>query len=45
VPEVLARYRVHGASMLKTQTELRANKEALVADLRRRHPWCRVVAG
>ena len=45
VPEVLARYRVHGASMLKTQTEIRANKEALVADLRRRHPWCRVMAG
>lgn len=45
VPERLGLYRVHEASMLRTATDLQRNKEMLVDDLRRRHPWTRVVAG
>ncbi len=44
VPERLGRYRVHEASMLRTSTDLQRNKKMLVDDLRRRHPWSRVVA-
>ncbi len=39
VPDVLADYRVHGGSMLHTTTEKRENREALAADMQRRHPW------
>jgi GT2 family glycosyltransferase/glycosyltransferase involved in cell wall biosynthesis len=39
VPEILADYRVHRASMLHTMTEIRHHKNDLVADLKRRHPW------
>ena len=39
VPDVLAEYRVHGGSMLHTTTEKRENREALAADMQRRHPW------
>lgn len=45
VPERLGRYRVHEGSMLRTSTDLQRNKEMLVEDLRRRHPWSRVVSG
>lgn len=39
LPEVLALYRVHGASMLKTVTDIDANKRRLIAEMRARHPW------
>ncbi len=39
VPEILADYRVHNASMLHTQTEIADNKRTLIADLTTRHPW------
>jgi GT2 family glycosyltransferase/glycosyltransferase involved in cell wall biosynthesis len=39
VGEVLADYRVHEHSMLHTVTERRDNRDSLVADLMRRHPW------
>jgi SAM-dependent methyltransferase/glycosyltransferase involved in cell wall biosynthesis len=37
--EVLALYRVHNASMLKTVTDIDANKRRLIAEMRERHPW------
>jgi glycosyltransferase involved in cell wall biosynthesis len=39
VPEVLADYRVHRASMLHTMTEVHDHKRDLVAELTARHPW------
>ena len=39
VPEILADYRVHAASMLHTTTEVQDHKNDLVRDLKRRHPW------
>ena len=39
VPDVLADYRVHRASMLHTETEVHDHKRILVADLTARHPW------
>ncbi len=39
VQDVIARYRVHGSSMLRTITELPANKPLVVMDLNNRHPW------
>jgi glycosyltransferase involved in cell wall biosynthesis len=39
VPEILADYRVHRASMLHTTTEVHDHKRDLVADLTARHPW------
>jgi glycosyltransferase involved in cell wall biosynthesis len=39
VPEVLAEYRVHAGSMLRTSTDLADNKRSLIADMRARHPW------
>ena len=39
LPEVLADYRVHAASMLHTTTEIQDHKNDLVRDLKRRHPW------
>jgi hypothetical protein len=42
VPELLAEYRVHGRSMLRTQTDLLQNKLDLIVDMERRHPWLRL---
>jgi hypothetical protein len=42
VPELLAEYRVHGRSMLRTQTNLLQNKLDLIEDMERRHPWLRL---
>ncbi|MFO1126867.1 MAG: glycosyltransferase [Rhodospirillales bacterium] len=39
VPEVTARYRVHGQSMLKTVTDVLANRERVTAEVTARHPW------
>jgi SAM-dependent methyltransferase/glycosyltransferase involved in cell wall biosynthesis len=39
LPEVLALYRVHEGSMLKTVTDIDANKHRLIAEMRARHPW------
>ncbi|MDB5446430.1 MAG: adhesin [Phenylobacterium sp.] len=42
VPEYVADYRVHGASMLRTETELVRNKLRLIEDIERRHSWLRI---
>jgi SAM-dependent methyltransferase len=42
VSEVLAEYRVHAGSMLRSQTDIENNKRRLVANMQRRHPWLRV---
>jgi glycosyltransferase involved in cell wall biosynthesis len=42
VREILADYRVHRASMLHRQTDVRENKEMVAADLEHRHPWLRI---
>jgi glycosyltransferase involved in cell wall biosynthesis/SAM-dependent methyltransferase len=42
VPEYLADYRVHGASMLRTETDAVRNKLHLIDDMERRHPWLRI---
>ena len=42
VPEILADYRVHGASMLHTQTDTRENKEKVISELERRHSWLKI---
>ena len=39
VPEVIARYRVHGSSMLRTLTDLPENRRRVAQDLTIRHPW------
>jgi GT2 family glycosyltransferase len=39
VPDVLAEYRVHGASMLHRATDTAANKPKVVAELESRHAW------
>jgi glycosyltransferase involved in cell wall biosynthesis len=39
VPQVLAEYRVHARSMLRTLTDERANKLRVIDELERRHPW------
>jgi len=39
VAEILAMYRVHAGSMLRTETDLARNKQELLADMRTRHPW------
>jgi hypothetical protein len=39
VPELLARYRTHGTSMLNTTTRQRTRAEQLIAEMTRRHPW------
>ena len=39
VPEILARYRVHGASMLQTVTHAPNNVDMLKKEIRQRHPW------
>jgi glycosyltransferase involved in cell wall biosynthesis len=42
VPEYVADYRVHGASMLRTETDAVRNKLQLIDDIERRHPWLRI---
>jgi glycosyltransferase involved in cell wall biosynthesis len=39
VPEILARYRVHGTSMLATETNRAENAARVRAEMRERHPW------
>ncbi len=39
VPEILARYRVHGSSMLRTETDKAGNNEGLRGHMMERHPW------
>jgi hypothetical protein len=39
VPQVTARYRVHGKSMLRTCTNLAVTKARVLADITARHPW------
>ena len=39
VPEILAEYRMHDASMLRTVTETRENKHKVVGQLEARHAW------
>jgi len=39
VPEILALYRVHDGSMLRTVTDIEQNKQRLIANMRARHPW------
>ncbi len=41
-PEILAEYRVHKKSMLRTATDIAGNRDKLADDLRRRHPWLRI---
>ena len=43
VPEVLAEYRVHKQSMLKTQTDQHENKLRLVRDLNAGHNWLSIL--
>jgi len=44
IDDVLAGYRVHKASMLRTITEITGNKKRLLTDIQRRHPWLAVEA-
>ena len=44
VAEVLAEYRVHRGSMLRSETDLENNKRLLIANIQERHPWLRVEA-
>ncbi len=39
VQEVLADYRAHEQSMLHTSTDVKNNKIALIADMKKRHAW------
>lgn len=39
VPELLARYRTHGGSMLNTTTRRRERAAALIAEMTAHHPW------
>jgi GT2 family glycosyltransferase len=39
VPEILARYRVHGTSMLATETNRTENAKRVRSEMRERHPW------
>ena len=42
VPEILARYRVHPSSMLRTITDARFNATKMLRAMKRMHPWIRV---
>jgi hypothetical protein len=42
VPEVLAKYRAHGQSLSRRQTDVRENKARLMEELERRHPQLRL---
>ena len=44
VPEALAEYRVHGASMIDSTMETDGTKERMVAFVEARHPWLDVLA-
>jgi glycosyltransferase involved in cell wall biosynthesis len=39
---VLAEYRVHGNSMLRTMTDIARNKQMLIDEVQARHPWLAV---
>jgi glycosyltransferase involved in cell wall biosynthesis len=39
VPEILARYRQHGSSMLRTETNVNRNIATLHTFMQERHPW------
>jgi glycosyltransferase involved in cell wall biosynthesis len=43
VPEILADYRVHPKSMLRTRTDDLTNKFRLIADMERRHTWLHIL--
>jgi glycosyltransferase involved in cell wall biosynthesis len=45
IPDVLADYRFHGSSMLRTLTEIPANKRQVVKTLESRHPWLSIMPG
>ena len=42
VPELLARYRVHGGSMLNTVTRRKLNASRVISEMKQRHPWLRL---
>jgi glycosyltransferase involved in cell wall biosynthesis len=42
VPEILARYRVHGTSMLHTDTRRIERVNLLIAEMLERHPWLNI---
>lgn len=44
VPEILARYRVHASSMLRTTTHQQRNFQRLMADMTHRHPWLNLLS-
>jgi len=39
VPEILARYRMHARSMLRTETDVEANRRRVRREMLDRHPW------
>ncbi|HEY6433888.1 MAG TPA: glycosyltransferase [Acetobacteraceae bacterium] len=43
VAEVLAEYRVHGQSMLRTSTDILAHKQFVIRQLEQRHPWLTIL--
>lgn len=43
VADILAEYRVHDSSMLRTATDKSANKSALIAWMEEEHPWLDLV--
>ena len=45
VPEILARYRVHGSSMLRTETDRPEGNSRLRAEMMERHPWLSLIHG
>jgi glycosyltransferase involved in cell wall biosynthesis len=42
VPQILAKYRAHGRSMLINSTDVPHNKLVLMKELEQRHPWIRL---
>ena len=42
VPEILARYRTHGTSMLNTTTRREDRAALLISEMRARHPWLEI---
>ena len=39
IPEVLARYRLHSESMLRTETDKNSNDQRIKKEMQLRHPW------
>jgi len=39
VPQILAEYRVHSASMVRCEMSVPDNKRQLIALMHERHPW------